>query len=272
MARNSAKKTQAASIKITPATRKKKSQSAISSLKTNGHVARGMAFLKAVVKERQENGEEMMCGLGIPTDELEKAFDKPPNRYSVMALEMFLVQKCFTDGLGESTATGIHGGFAAGFLNRDNDRYAGEYSYDEKQGEVRGCRRVLPPLGIMPRRASAHCDHGRVKAPSRAWAYASIYGICVHKHYLNKPLAGVSSFSACKLGISKMDVLGQLRIAYHTSKSILKTARAGRKKRGMMAREQVRLMAFTLLVAAEQRADDNKGNIFHVGRLYSKPG
>jgi hypothetical protein len=135
MARNSAKKTQAASIKITPATRKKKSQSAISSLKTlqkvrnekvnefstvkntdnayNGHVARGMAFLKAVVKERQENGEEMMCGLGIPTDELEKAFDKPPNRYSVMALEMFLVQKCFTDGLGESTATGIHGGFAA---------------------------------------------------------------------------------------------------------------------------------------------------------------
>jgi hypothetical protein len=25
------------------------------------------------------------------------------------------------------------------FLNRDNDRYAGEYSYDEKQDEVHGC-------------------------------------------------------------------------------------------------------------------------------------
>jgi len=152
MARKSAKKTQAASIKETPAfpARKKKSQSATSSLKTNGHVARGMGFLKAVVKERQENGE-VMCSLGIPTDELEKAFDKPPNRYSAMALEMFLVQKCFTDNLGSSTADGIQGGFAAGFLNRDNDRYSGEYSYDEKQDEVHGCPRVLPQLGIMPR-------------------------------------------------------------------------------------------------------------------------
>lgn len=49
-----------------------------------------------------------------------------------------------------------------------------------------------------------------------------------------------------------MDVLGQLRITYHTSKSILKTARAGRKKRDMMAQERVRLMVFTL---EEQRAD-----------------
>jgi uncharacterized coiled-coil DUF342 family protein len=126
MARNSANKNQ---------TRKKKSQSATSSLKTlqnlrnekvnefstvkntndayNGYVARGVGFLKAVVKERMENGEETMCGLGISTDELKKAFDRPPNRYSAMALEMFLVQKCFTDGLGSSTADGIHGAFAA---------------------------------------------------------------------------------------------------------------------------------------------------------------
>ena len=79
----------------------------------NGHVAQGMAFLKEVVKERQDNREGIMCSLGIPTDELEKAFDRPPNRYSAMALEMFLVQKCFTDGLGTSTADGIHGAFAA---------------------------------------------------------------------------------------------------------------------------------------------------------------
>lgn len=137
MARNSAKKSKAASINETPAfpTRKKKSQSATSSLKTlqkvrnekvsefstvkntnnayNGHVARGMAFLKEIVKDREENGEGTMCSLGIPTDELEKAFDKPPNRYSALALEMFLVQKCFTEDLGISTAYGIHGGFAA---------------------------------------------------------------------------------------------------------------------------------------------------------------
>ena len=140
MARNSAKKTKATSVNKTPAfpTRKKKSQSATSSLKTlqkvqnekvnefstvkntnnayNGHVARGVAFLKEVVKDRQENGgggEGIMCSLGIPTDELEKAFHRPPNRYSAMALEMFLVQKCFTDGLGSSTADGIQGAFAA---------------------------------------------------------------------------------------------------------------------------------------------------------------
>lgn len=137
MARNSAKKTQTASIYERPTSpaRKKKSQSATSSLQTlqklrnekvnefstvkntddayNGHVARGMAFLKEVVKERQENGEGMTCSLGIPTDELEKAFDRPPNRYSAMALEMFLVQKCFTENLGVSTAQGIHAGFAS---------------------------------------------------------------------------------------------------------------------------------------------------------------
>ena len=77
----------------------------------------------------------------------------------------------------------------------------------------------------------------------------NIYNAIWINHY-----SGVSSFSACKLGILKMDVLGQLRITYRTSKSISKTARAGRKKRGMMAREQVRLMAFTL---AEQRTDDS---------------
>src|SRR5277367_319699 len=116
-------------------THKKKSRSATSSLKTlqklrtekvkefstvkntdnayHGHVARGLQFLKEVVKERQENGEGIVCGLGILTAELEKAFDNPPNKYSAVALEMFLVQKCFTDGLGSSTADGIHGAFAA---------------------------------------------------------------------------------------------------------------------------------------------------------------
>lgn len=31
-------------------------------------------------------------------------------------------------------------------MNRDNDRYAGEYSYDEKQGEVRGCPARAPAV------------------------------------------------------------------------------------------------------------------------------
>ena len=41
----------------------------------NGHVAQGVAFLKKVVKDRQENGEGIMCSLGILTNKLEKAFD-----------------------------------------------------------------------------------------------------------------------------------------------------------------------------------------------------
>ena len=78
--------------------------------------------------------------------------------------------------------------------------------------------------------------------------FTNIYSL--NNHYL-----GVSSFSACKLWISKMDVLGQLHITYHTSKFILKTARAGRKKRDMTVQERVSLMAITL---AEQRADAMK--------------
>ncbi|KAF8798245.1 hypothetical protein BYT27DRAFT_7264839 [Phlegmacium glaucopus] len=138
----------------------KKSRSAISTLKTlqkvrnakcvefstvkntdsayNGHIARGMQFLREIVKERRENGERA-CSLGIPTDELKRAFDKPPNWYSAMALEMFLVQKCFTDGLGSSTADGIHGAFASYWDTIDNDCYSGAYSYDEKQDKVLGC-------------------------------------------------------------------------------------------------------------------------------------
>ena len=31
-------------------------------------------------------------------------------------------------------------------MNRDNDRYSGEYSYDEKQGEVHGCPARAPAV------------------------------------------------------------------------------------------------------------------------------
>ncbi|KAF8815376.1 hypothetical protein BYT27DRAFT_7225429 [Phlegmacium glaucopus] len=79
----------------------------------NGHITQGMQFLKDIVKERRENREEIVCSLGVPTDELERVFDKPPNWYSAMAIEMFMVQKCFTDGLGSSTVDGIHGAFAS---------------------------------------------------------------------------------------------------------------------------------------------------------------
>ena len=77
-----------------------------------GYVARGIKFLENVVAQRRLNGEHV-CAEGISTDMLEKAFNRPPNHYSALALEMFLVQKCFTENCGVSTAEGIHGAFAS---------------------------------------------------------------------------------------------------------------------------------------------------------------
>ena len=75
-----------------------------------GYIRRGKAFLAAQIEERKLHGEEI-CSQGILTSELAKAFDNPPNQYSAKALELFIVQKCFADGLGKSTAEGIHGAF-----------------------------------------------------------------------------------------------------------------------------------------------------------------
>lgn len=77
-----------------------------------GHLAQGKKFLSEIVSKRQKNGETV-CSEGIPTDELAKAFDKPPNRWSAVALELFLVEKCFLEKRKSSTADGIQGAFAA---------------------------------------------------------------------------------------------------------------------------------------------------------------
>jgi hypothetical protein len=77
-----------------------------------GHLDRGQRWLAATVAARREAGEGGTCSLGICTDELEKAFQKPPNKYSAMALEMFLVEKCFNQNLSSSYGDGIQGAFA----------------------------------------------------------------------------------------------------------------------------------------------------------------
>jgi hypothetical protein len=84
-----------------------------------GYVERGKAFLKDLVAERRENVDHIDNKLDsldddidIDIDMMEKAFDNPPNKYSVMMLELYLVQKCLTEKKGKSTADGIHGAFA----------------------------------------------------------------------------------------------------------------------------------------------------------------
>ena len=124
----------------------------------NGQRARGRGFLKNLIAKRKE--DEINNGPnddGICTSILEKAFDDDaPNKYSALALEMFLVQKCFNEGCGEGTANSIHGAFAelwdnmyvgkelysivfTDSKNREGGHYAGAYTYDETTGEIKGC-------------------------------------------------------------------------------------------------------------------------------------
>ena len=79
-----------------------------------GHLSRGTKFLEEIVAERRASGVDEIDenGVRIDINRLAKAFDNPPNEYSAMALELFLVQKCFTEDLSASTGQGIHGAFA----------------------------------------------------------------------------------------------------------------------------------------------------------------
>jgi hypothetical protein len=128
-----------ASTTTTKVPGKKKTRSATSSLKTlqqikessraehgrpkrtrenyTGYIERGKAFLEGLVTERRENFNGVDDNLdsldnNIDIDMMEKAFDNPPNKYSVMVLELYLVQKCLTEKRGKSTAAGIQGAFA----------------------------------------------------------------------------------------------------------------------------------------------------------------
>jgi len=107
-----------------------------------GHIARGKRFLANIISERTAKGIEV-CDKGIPTNELAKAFDNPPNRYSAAALEFFLVQKVFTEELSKSYAEGIQGAFAD---CRDEQTYAGAYVLDKATGNITGCPARAPAI------------------------------------------------------------------------------------------------------------------------------
>ncbi|KAL0956995.1 hypothetical protein HGRIS_003095 [Hohenbuehelia grisea] len=74
-----------------------------------GYIKAGRLFLDNLSKELRKDREGAQ---GINIDELEKAFDNPPNQYSALALEFFITQKCFTENCSVSTGDGIHGAFA----------------------------------------------------------------------------------------------------------------------------------------------------------------
>ena len=77
-----------------------------------GYIDQGKAFLADLVAERQDNHLDSLDSNDVDMDMMEKAFDNPPNKYSLMVLELYLVQKCLTENRGKSTAAGIQGAFA----------------------------------------------------------------------------------------------------------------------------------------------------------------
>jgi hypothetical protein len=110
----------------------------------NGQRSRGRGFLKNLVAKRRKEEIDGANDDGICTAVLEKAFDAAaPNRYSALALEMFLVQKCFNEGCGKDTADGIHGAFASLWDNMYVSEKLFLYSLlTRKQGRGKICRRV----------------------------------------------------------------------------------------------------------------------------------
>ncbi|RDB27874.1 hypothetical protein Hypma_002250 [Hypsizygus marmoreus] len=110
-----------------------------------GYLARGRKFLSDLVAERKagnnspSHGDNAEGTEEIDTDILAKAFDCPPNKYSALALELFLTQKCFTEGCGKDTVAGIQGAFTDFWDNMDGETYAGQYIYHKATDTVTGC-------------------------------------------------------------------------------------------------------------------------------------
>ena len=74
-----------------------------------GYIKRGKAFLGKLVERRSQEGDRLD---GVDTDLLAKAFDNnKPTKYSLMALKLYLTEKCMNEGNRKSTAMGIHGAF-----------------------------------------------------------------------------------------------------------------------------------------------------------------
>ena len=69
-----------------------------------GYIEQGKTFLEGLIAKRQENVRHIHNSNlddNININMLAKAFDNPPNKYSVMVLELYLVQKCLTENISK---------------------------------------------------------------------------------------------------------------------------------------------------------------------------
>ena len=86
--------------------------------KYDGYVARGKEFLEELVKSMQgdleANSNLIEAERALQAQDLERlsqAFNPTPNSQSARALELFITEKCFAQGRGMPTGSGIHAGF-----------------------------------------------------------------------------------------------------------------------------------------------------------------
>lgn len=84
----------------------------------NRYVLRGKEFLEALIASKKAEleterslSDEDRTKQHEELQELSKAFDPSPNTQSVRALELYITEKCFSQGCGGNTASGIHDGF-----------------------------------------------------------------------------------------------------------------------------------------------------------------
>jgi hypothetical protein len=89
-----------------------------------GYITQGKKFLEALVEGQQNSCrahlDECVDEAGnqraaeeadFEIKEMARALDDPPNKYSAMIVESYIIQKCITEGLGKSTAEGIQSAF-----------------------------------------------------------------------------------------------------------------------------------------------------------------
>ncbi|KAG6908157.1 hypothetical protein DXG01_005918 [Tephrocybe rancida] len=123
----------------------------------DAHIMQAKEFLDSLVlQRRQDNVED-----GVDTDLLAASFDEPPNKYSAMSLEYFLIHRYHRDGMSTSTALGIQQAFChywgsmsvppvirAYFTHpssfRGDGRFAGSFQYNEESDTVYGCPARAP--------------------------------------------------------------------------------------------------------------------------------
>ncbi|RDB28013.1 hypothetical protein Hypma_002268 [Hypsizygus marmoreus] len=135
------------------------------------YYSQGIHFLQDFVAERRGSGCGGVGPDGIDTDILEHAFDPIPNKYSVSALQCFMIEKCFVDGCGVHTVDCIVGAFANHWDSVDDEGFhQGPFWYDQERDIVIGNPARAPAIRQLSREIRIRIRSGNAGPISQAAA------------------------------------------------------------------------------------------------------